>query len=111
MSLTTAPLGCTRTSSGCSVTIRIDLGSHPAEAIGWALELVDACTGRITAGPEGQYTAPAPYTYVEAQASVTPGAVASAGPVPVAVVAVTTTPARAAATPAYLVPPGASCPA
>jgi len=109
VSMRTAPDGCTRSSAGCSVTIRIDLGSHPAEPIGWALELVDACTGRVTPGPAGSYTAPAPYTYVEAQASVTPATVAAGGRVPVAVVAVTTFPARAAATPTYLVPPGASC--
>ncbi|HUY97481.1 MAG TPA: hypothetical protein VMW47_07675 [Verrucomicrobiae bacterium] len=108
VSITTAPAGCTRSATGCSVVIRIDLGSHPSEPIGWALDLVDACTGRVVAGPAGQYTAPAPFTYVEAEASVTPASVAGE-PVPVAVVAVTTTPARVAATPAYLVPPGASC--
>ena len=55
----------------CQFNVTAQLGSHPSDSVRWELEEVDRCTGRVETVASGVVNAPAFYTYVEAQPTVT----------------------------------------
>jgi len=97
--------GCPATGSGsCTFTVTAHLGSHPADTVGWQLDMVNRCTGAVTEVASGDIPAAADYTYVEAQPDVTVPA-----SIPVGMVALAGAPGQAASAPLLIDPTGASC--
>ena len=97
--------GCPSSGHGsCAFAIRAGLGAHPAEAVDWRLVLVNRCSGSVSQVASGQISAPASYTYIEAQAQVN---VPSS--TPVGLVALVGAPNSASSSPILITPPGAAC--
>jgi hypothetical protein len=62
---------CSPDGGACQFNVTAQLGSHPSDAVRWELEEVNRCTGGVATVASGVVTAPAYYTYVEAQPTVT----------------------------------------
>jgi hypothetical protein len=83
--------------ASCTVTVRIELSTHPSETVGLVLEIIDRCTGARTEVEVPQVPAPASFVYVYSSTTVPLPATAAT-----AIVALTTSPAQAASDPLLL---------
>ena len=96
---------CSPGGGACQFNVTAQLGSHPSDSVRWELEEVDRCTGGVATVASGVVNAPAFYTYVEAQPTVS---VPAGGAV--AMVALAGAGEMAASPPLSLGPAPAGCP-
>jgi hypothetical protein len=96
---------CSPDGGSCQFNVTAQLDSHPSDSVRWELEEVNRCTGGVATVASGVVTAPAYYTYVEAQPTVT---VPVGGAV--AMVALAGAGEMAASPPLSLGPAPAGCP-
>ncbi len=96
---------CSPGGGACQFNLTAQLGSHPADSVRWELDEVNRCTGAVATVARGAVSAPAFYTYVEAQPTVT---VPAGGAV--AMIALAGAGGLAASPPLSLGPAPASCP-
>jgi hypothetical protein len=96
---------CSPVGGTCQFNVTAQLDSHPSDSVRWELEEVNRCTGGVATVASGVVTAPAYYTYVEAQPTVT---VPVGGAV--AMVALAGAGEMAASPPLSLGPAPAGCP-
>ncbi len=89
----------------CQFNVTAQLGAHPSDSVRWELDEVNRCTGDVATVASGVVSAPAFYTYVEAQPTVT---VPASGAV--AMIALAGAGGLAASPPLSLGPAPASCP-
>ncbi|MHB1940037.1 MAG: protein kinase family protein [Candidatus Dormibacteria bacterium] len=96
---------CSPGGGPCQFNVTARLGSHPSDSVRWELQEVNRCTGEVATVASGAVNAPAFYTYIEAQPTVT---VPAGGAV--AMVALAGAGEMAASPPLSLGPAPASCP-
>ncbi len=96
---------CPPGGGACQFNVTAQLGSHPADSVRWELDEVNRCTGAVATVARGAVSAPAFYTYVEAQPTVE---VPAGGAV--AMIALAGAGGLAASPPLSLGPAPASCP-
>ncbi len=96
---------CSPGGGSCQFNVTARLGSHPLDSVRWELDEVNRCTGAVATVATGVVSAPAFYTYVEAQPTVT---VPAGGAV--AMIALAGAGGLAASPPLSLGPAPASCP-
>ena len=96
---------CPPGGGACQFNVTAQLGAHPSDSVRWELKEVNRCTGGVATVASGVVSAPAFYTYVEAQPTVN---VPAGGAV--AMIALAGAGGLAASPPLSLGPAPASCP-